>query len=174
MTLSCARTRWEEPLIKFAIRIAAFVLLATLSGLARAQTAAPIPIELNKLESLPAPAAAPGATTAPVAGCRVYLVVTNPDPEPIKQLRLDLVLFGTDEVIDRRVAVDLAPLAPHKTSVRLFDLQGQPCDGIGHVLINDVLACQLGKREGAATDEPHQDCMDRLKPTSRTKAELTK
>jgi hypothetical protein len=151
----------------------ALLLLVTATGHgASAQTAAAISIELNKLEPLPAPATSSGSTAG--AGCRVYLVVTNPDPEPISQLRLDLVLFGADGVIDRRVALDLAPLAPRKTSVRLFDLQGQPCDGIGHVLINDVLACQFGKREGTATEEPSQGCMDRLKLSTRTKAELTK
>jgi hypothetical protein len=164
------RTRLEEPVTNFVIYTVALLLAASSGHDAWAQTAAAISIELNKLEALPAPAASP----APGAGCRLYLVVTNPDPEPIAQLRLDLVLFGTDGVIDRRVALDLAPLAPHKTSVRLFDLQGLPCDGIGRVLINDVLGCQFGKREGTATEEPSQGCMDRLKLTSRTKAELTK
>jgi hypothetical protein len=165
----------RAPLTKFAIRTTALLLLATSGGIdALAQPAAAIPIELNKLEPLPASAAVPGTSPAPSAGCRVYVVVTNPDPEPISQLRLDLVLFGTDGVIDRRIALDLAPLAPRKTSVRLFDLQGQPCDGIGRVLINDVLGCQFGKREGTASDEPPPNCMDRLKLTSRTSAELTK
>jgi hypothetical protein len=166
--------RWEKPVTKLAISAVVLLLAASIGHNARAEAEAPISIELNKLEPLPAPAASPNASAAPSAGCRVYLVVNNPDPEPIAQLRLDLVLFGTDEVIDRRIALDLAPLAPRKTSVRLFDLQGQPCDGIGRVLVNDVLACQFGKREGAAAEEPSQGCMDRLKLTSRTKAELTK
>lgn len=154
---------------------AALVLLAAHG--ARAQTQAPpapISVELNKLEPLPAQAAAPNATAAPAAGCRVYVVVANPDPEPITQLRLDLILFGPDGVIARRVALDLAPLAPHKTAVRLFDLPGQPCDGIGRMLVNDVLGCQFGKREDAPAGEPHQACMDRLLLSSRAKAELTK
>jgi hypothetical protein len=52
---------------------------------------------------LPAPTATPGNAGEVVAGCRVYVVVTNPDPEPIAQLRLDLILFGADGVIARRV-----------------------------------------------------------------------
>ncbi len=159
-----------------ALGAAALVLLATASGHnARAQTPpAPIAVELNKLEPLPAPAAAPNATAAPAPGCRVYVVVANPDPEPITQLRLDLILFAPDGVIARRVALDLAPLAPHKTAVRLFDLPGQPCDGIGRMLVNDVLGCQFGKREDTPADEPRQACMDRLQLSSRAKAELTK
>ena len=141
----------------------------TIAPSALAQSPPPVSIELNKLE----PLAAPGAG-ASAAGCRVYIVVTNPDPALIEQLRLDLILFGTDGVIARRVALDLAPLAPHKTAVRLFDLQGQPCDGIGHVLVNDVLGCQFAKHDDKPADEPSQTCIDRLRLSSRARAELTK
>jgi hypothetical protein len=106
---------------------AALLLLATANrhgASAQTTTSAPISIELNKLEPLPAPTAAASNAAEVVAGCRVYVVVTNPDPEPIAQLRLDLILFCADGVIARRVAFDLAPLAPHKTAVRLFDLSG--------------------------------------------------
>ncbi len=159
-----ARWRW----------IAALVALAAAGGhnaSAQSPAAPPISIELNKLEPLPAAA---GASATTSAGCRVYVVVTNPDPEPITRLRLDLILFGTDGVIARRVALDLAPLPARKTAVRLFDLQGQPCDGIDHVLVNDVLSCQFGNREGTAPDEPGQACMDRLQLSSRAKAAMTK
>lgn len=168
-------------------RRSAVTLAATLAVLfaaphgtppAWADAPAPIPVELNKLEPLPAPAAAPGAAAAS-SGCRAYIVVTNPDPEPIEQLRLDLILFGKDGVILRRIALDLGPLAPHKTAVRLFDLQGQPCDGIGRMLVNDVLACQVGQagagQHGTApAEEQRQACLDRLQVSSRASAELAK
>ena len=128
---------------------------------------APIPVELNKLEPLPAAGGAP-------AGCRIYIVVGNPDPDPIAQLRLDLILFGSDGVIARRVALDLGPLPPRKTAVRLFDLQGQPCDGIGRVLVNDVLGCQPGGHGDKEIPEAHPACLDRLQLSSRARAELTK
>jgi hypothetical protein len=156
---------------------AALLLLATANrddAGAQTTTSAPISIELNKLEALPAPTAAPGNAAEVVAGCRVYIVVTNPDPEPIAQLRFDLILFGTDGVIARRVAFDLAPLPPHKTAVRLFDLSNQPCDGIGRILVNEVLGCQFGKHEDAPAGDSRQVCMDRLKLSSRAKVELTK
>ena len=102
------------------------------------------------------------------------MVASNPDAEPITQLRLDLVLFGTDGVIARRVALDLAPLAPRKMAVRLFDLPGQPCNGIGRVLVNDVLACQLGPQGDGGAGPQQQACLDRLQLSSRAKAELTK
>jgi len=159
-------------------RLAAALALLAAVGLgtspAWADAAAPIPLELNKLEPLPAPAAAPAGGGAAAAGCRAYLVVTNPDAAPIEQLRLDVILFGTDGVILRRLALDLSPLAPHKTAVRLFDLQGQPCDGIGRLLVNDVLACQTGQQGSASPDQQRQACLDRLQVSSRAKAELTK
>lgn len=130
----------------------------------------PLPIELNKLEPLPS------AGTTP-AGCRVYFVVTNDDADTLTQLRLDLVLFGIDGVIARRVALDLGPLPAKKHGVRLFDLTGQPCDGIGKVLINDVLACQSTPAGQPATPAPATPptvstaaCLDRLTPTSRIAA----
>ena len=155
------------------------LVAASWHGSARAQQVpapvAPIPVELNKLEPLPVPAAAPGVAAAPGPGCRAYIVATNPAPEPVTQLRLDLVLFGTDGVIARRIALDLAPLAPRKTTVRLFDLAGLSCDDIGRVLVNDVLACQSGQHEGAPpADQARQACLDRLQLSSRARAELIK
>ena len=125
-------------------------------------TGSPIPLELNKLEPVTQP-----------AGCRVYLLTNNPDSEAIDQLRLDLILFGSDGVIARRVALDLGPLPARKQAVRLFDLQGLPCEDIAKVLVNDVIACaRTPGNTGSAAD--HAACLDRLAPTSRTKAALTK
>jgi hypothetical protein len=143
---------------------AVLCLLASPWHAAHAQAIAPIPLELNKLEPLPAGAAGPG--------CRVYMVVSNPDADPIAQLRLDLMLFGTDGVITKRIALDLAPLAARKTAVRLFDLADAPCDGIGKILVSDVLACQTGKPPAA--DTPPGVCLDRLQVSARGKVELTK
>jgi len=117
-----------------------------------------IPLELNKLEPL----------TSGGPGCRAYFVVANPDAAPIEQLRIDLILFGTDGVIARRLAFDLGPLGPKKTSVRLFDVAGLPCDGIGRMLVNDVLLCK------STQEEDHAGCLDRLALSSRTSVPLQK
>lgn len=139
---------------------AALCLFAAPFVPAQAQSATPIALELNKLEPLPA------------NGCRVYMVVNNPDAEPIQQLRLDLMLFGTDGVISKRIALDLAPLSAKKTAVRLFDLADTACDSIAKILVSDVLACQVGK--APAADAPPGVCLDRLQTTARGKVELTK
>lgn len=135
---------------------------------ASAQPAAPagggLPLELNKLEAI----------TQGGPGCRVYFLVSNPDAEPFEQLRLDLILFGGDGVIARRVALDLGPLAPKKQAVRLFDLQGLACDDVGKVLINDVIACTRKPGAPASSDTERAACLDRLTLSSRTKAPLTK
>ena len=158
----------------FALLLGAPLVLAPLRPAhADNAPAAPIPLELNKLEPVPAPAPAAGAAAA-APGCRLYMVVTNPDADPIAQLRLDLMLFGSDGVIARRVALDLAPLAAHKTAVRLFDVAGQPCDGIARVLVNDVLVCQTGKQESGAAEQAPQMCLDRLQVSARGKVDLTK
>jgi hypothetical protein len=129
-----------------------------------AATEPPISIELNKLE--------PRATTP--TGCRVYFVISNSGPTPLPVLRLDLVLFGTDGVIARRVALDLGPLSAKKEVVRLFDLSGLPCERIGQILVNDVLACQTGDASSPSDEQQRQACLDRLTVSSLAKASLTK
>jgi len=143
--------------------ILAALAIAVAASPALAQAPAPIPLELNKLEPL----------TQGGPGCRVYFVTSNPDAHPIDQLRLDLILFGGDGVIARRVAFDLGPLPAHKTAVRLFDLTGLPCDDIARVLVNDVLACHEGGEAGAA-ELDHGVCLDRLAVSARGKTPLAK
>ncbi|MBV8402385.1 MAG: Tat pathway signal protein [Acetobacteraceae bacterium] len=134
---------------------------------APASAGAPITLQLNKLEPL--------SEGGP--GCRVFFVVSNPDATAIQQFTLDLVLFGTNGVIARRLALDLGPLSSRKTSVRLFDLKGLPCDDIGQVLVNGVLACQTGAESQTSqitANEQRQACLDRLGLSSLAKASLTK
>ena len=70
-------------------------------------------------------------------------------------------------VIGRRIAVDLGPVRPTKRAVKLFDLEGQPCDGIGSVLVNDVLEC-------SADGAPVNDCLGQLELKSLSNIQLTK
>jgi hypothetical protein len=98
-------------------------------------------IELNKLE--PAESA-----------CRAYLVFENRTPNAYSSLKLDLVMFGTDGVIIKRLAVEGGPLAKDKTSVKLFEITDVTCEQIGRVLMNDVISCEdaLGERQNCADD----------------------
>jgi hypothetical protein len=112
--------------------LATLPLIAALigtSGQVRAEApAAPLRLELNRLEPREGGA------------CRVWMVLQN-GGAALDQLRLDLVLFGRDGVVARRVAVDVGPLPSGRTQARIFDLAGQPCERIGSVLLNDVLVC---------------------------------
>lgn len=128
--------------------LSVLALMAPLAPPAAAEQA-PLRIELNRLEPRE------GGT------CRVWLVLNNIGADAVDPLRLDLVLFGRDGVIARRLAVDLGPLPAGRTQARIFDLAGQGCEGIGSVLLNDVLACN--GTEPAARSA----CMDRTVLASR-------
>lgn len=118
-----------------------------------------IAIELNKVEVLP-------------NGCRTYLVIDNGGDAAYAALKLDLVLFQTDGVIGRRVALDLAPLRAKKRSVKLFDLDGTKCDDIASLLINDVMDCKVTPPGGAAVSDPA--CLDRIELKTITKVQISK
>src|SRR3546814_7646809 len=70
---------------------------------AEAEEAPHLAIELNKLE-----------TVGEGPACRVYLVFQNTTPQDFEKLRLDLVVFGTDGVVAKRLSVDAAPLPASK------------------------------------------------------------
>ena len=105
-----------------------------------------IEIELNKLENKD-------------DSCRAYLVFKNQTDSQFHEFKLDLVMFGSDGVISRRLAVDSSPLRPNKTSVKLFDIDGLSCDGISLILINDVLSCR--------DEYERDDCVDLIEASSK-------
>lgn len=132
-----------------------------LPSIAQAEEAPLLTLELNKLEPVPAAAGA-------AAGCRAYLVASNPEGGPkFDALRLDLVLFGTNGVIARRIALDVGPVQPGRIQVRAFELRDLACDSIGQILVNDALICKIG-----GTDQT--DCLDKVKTTSRVSTKLAK
>jgi len=113
-----------------------------------------ISVELNKLEGNG-------------SGCRAYIVADNATDTSYSVLKLDLVLFRPDGVIDRRIALDLGPLPAKRKYVKSFDLEGLKCDGIGSVLVNGVLDCKAGEKSVP-------DCLDKLDVSSRASAKLSK
>lgn len=119
------------------------------AALAETATPAPIKLELNRLEAREA------------GGCRVWLVLNNAGTETLDPLRLDLVLFGRDGAVSRRLAVEVGPLPGGRTVVRLFDVAGQPCEGVGQILLNDVLACN------GTGPEARSACIERTVLASR-------
>lgn len=149
--------------VRFAIgayfRVAA--VLAAIAGQAtalRAEAPPPEPaglaVELNKLEDRG-------------AACRAYLLFENRTGRAYRALKLDLVMFDGDGIVVRRLAVEGAPLADSKTSLRVFDVRDVACADIGRILVNDVLACQ-----GAGGG--YDDCLAAIRTTSRSRAKLIK
>jgi hypothetical protein len=128
------------------------LLLALSAAPALAETAAPadatggVSLELNTLEPRG-------------QNCAVNMVFGTGD-DAYQSFKLDLVFFGTDGAIRKRLAVDAAPLRARKTSVKAFEISGLACDAIGSVLVNDVLDCRTGA--GAVAD-----CIDRVETKSR-------
>ena len=114
--------------------------------------AAMLNVELNKLE--------PRGDA-----CRLYFVFANGTARHFAAFKLDLVLFGRDGVIAKRLAVDAGPLDAHKTSVRLFDLPRVDCAGVARILVNEVLECRVGIEEVS-------DCHSQMTVSSRAEVEM--
>lgn len=157
------RTRREAPVRHrpVSVSVHAVSLCVVLSALAcglgpavAEPATAAISLELNKAEEQ-------------AGGCRLYLVLANRSPDNYSSYRLDLVVFGKDDVIARRFAVDVGPLRPEKTMVKLFDVNGVACRDVGKVLLNDVMSCTVGK-------DARSGCIDHVTVTSRTALGFTK
>lgn len=142
------------PCVRALAAPAAIALAAMVFGPAPANAEETIAIELNKLE--------------PQDGqCRAYLVINNKSDTEYSELKLDLVLFKPDGVIDRRFAVELAPLKANKRTVKLFDLEGTACSDAGSFLINDVMECKTASG-------PVPDCLQNIAVSTLTNVQLTK
>lgn len=104
-------------------------------------------VELNKLETHD-------------GACRAYLVLENRTKSGYTSLQLDLVTFDTEGIVARHVAVEMAPLPPAKTRLRVFDAAPLPCDKVGRLLLNDVIAC-------ADASGAREDCLGLLSTSNR-------
>jgi hypothetical protein len=134
----------------------ALLALALMAAEAAAQEEQPagVTLELNKTEDQS-------------AGCRVYFVLNNKTASSFDQFKLDLVVFAGDGVILRNLATEMGPLRPEKRVVKMFDLGELACEGIGSLLVNDVLAC-------SSDGQARTDCVDLLAVESRTPVVLMK
>lgn len=132
--------------------LAAALLLLTWA--CAAQAAEGLRIELNKLEPTD-------------SACRAYLLFQNNTAGPFESLKLDLVMFDPEGIINKRLAVEGGPLPAGKTSVKLFDIEGVSCDAVSRVLLNGVLAC-------TGPEGDRDNCLDMIQTASRSGAEFFK
>jgi hypothetical protein len=119
-----------------------------------AEAPSSIGVELNRLEDQ-------------AGNCRAYLVISNPGSDEFTGFALDLVVFDRGGTIMRRLAVDVAPLRPAKTNVKVFDISETPCSAIGSILVNDVIHCHDKSGDIAG-------CVDRLSTSSKLAVSLLK
>jgi hypothetical protein len=125
----------------------ALVVLQVLVPLCASAADEKVLVELNSIESAD-------------NRCRLNFVIENKSDVAIESLKLDLVAFGSDGGILRRLVTEMGPVRAAKTMVRAFAVDGD-CRQIGSILVNDVTACAPGE-PGA--------CLDGLGLSSRLKA----
>jgi hypothetical protein len=82
--------------------------------------------------------------------CLLTFVVENKAAVNVEVFKLDLAVFNTAGVIQRRLIAEMGPLRGGKTMVRTYPVDGD-CGQIGAVLVNDISACQPGD-PGACLD----------------------
>jgi hypothetical protein len=99
--------------------------------------------------------------------CRAYLVISNPGAAEYSGFALDLVIFDRGGTIMHRLAVDVAPVRPAKTMVKVFDIPETACSAIGSILVNDVIHCRDASGDVAG-------CVDRLSTSSKLAVSLLK
>ena len=84
----------------------------------------------------------------------------NKSASAFESLKLDIVVFDTDGIVAKRLAVEAAPLPLGKTSLKVFDIGGLLCDRVGRVLLNEVMTC-------ADDSQARGDCLELISTSSR-------
>ncbi|MBV8578028.1 MAG: Tat pathway signal sequence domain protein [Acetobacteraceae bacterium] len=135
-----------------ATRVLAFALYCWALP-SRAEPPKSIIVELNKLEQ-------------EGGNCRAYLVIANPGTDTFSVFTLDLFIFDSGTIL-RRLAIELSPIRPAKTMVKVFDIPQTACGTIGSILVNDVLHCRDAIGDVA-------DCVDRISTSSKLPVTLSK
>lgn len=144
------RGRTLPLIVRLGLAVAAAVG-AALPTPARAEDKS-IGIELNRLQAVD-------------GACRISLVFTNGLSVAVEALSIETVLFNKEGAVERFLVLKSNPLPSGKVRVQQFDAKGLACDGVGRVLLNDVKECKI---EGISP----QDCLDVIKPSSRTGADF--
>lgn len=151
MTSTRQCRRWIARGVACAVACGTVASTVFLSATTSAQR--PITVELNKLEDRE-------------DACRASFVIGN-GGERFDIFVLDLIVFDSDQVIAKHLAVNAAPLRSDKTSVKMFDIVGIGCADIGRILLNDVSKCE--SRNGARLD-----CIDLVAISSRAASDFVK
>ena len=134
--------------------VLAMLLVAPGMRMALAEPNGMIHLQLNKLE--------PGRD-----GCQTHVVLHNDRARDLQSIKLELVVFDADGVVNRNLVLPFSSLPPDKTKHQAFVLDGLSCDRIGRILVNDVRECT--DQEG-----PVDGCLGLLALTSLAEAPFIK
>ena len=93
-------------------------------------------------------------------------MIANRGTDAFSAFTLDFVVFDSSGTIARRLAIELAPMRPAKTIVKVFDIPQTACSGIGSILVNDVMHCRDASGDLA-------DCVDRISTSSKLPVALS-
>lgn len=141
-----------------AVSMALSAVTALIIGTAVAGDAATagtgVGLELNKLEP-------------EKDGCRLYMLFKNETAHDFTAFKMDVVVFDGDGIVDRRIALDAAPLNQGRTVLKTYPVAGMGCESIGSLLLNDVYECS--DANGAVPD-----CSGLARPSSRAAVEFKK
>lgn len=137
------------------VRYAVLLLMTLAMAAPVARAGAPeVRVELNKLEPRE-------------RDCRAYLILENRTKQTFTSLKFDLVMFDTEAVVAKRLAVETAPLPAGKTSLKVFVISNLKCETLGRLLLNEVMTCA-----GAAG--PIDDCQALVATAARGKVPFIK
>jgi hypothetical protein len=120
------------------------VIAACLWGAAVAQAEDMARLELNAAENVE-------------NRCRLTFLIENKTTAAIDSIKLDLALFNTEGIIQRRMVTEMGPVRGKRTNVRTFPTDVD-CAKLGAILVNDITAC--------APADPNA-CMDGLDLSSK-------
>lgn|SRR5262245_25795470 len=89
--------------------------------------------------------------------CRMSFLIENKGDRAVESFKLDLVIFGTENTMQRRMVIEIGPVRRAKTMMRAYEVERE-CTQIGAILVNDVTSCSPG--------DPGS-CLDQLSLASR-------
>jgi len=104
--------------------------------------------------------------TTDAGGCRLTFVVRNDLGADIEKLVAEAVLFDAGGSVATLTLFDFGSLPADRPRVRQFDMPGQPCDGLGEVLINGIDTCEGDGLDAGA-------CLAGLRLSTDTDIEVT-
>lgn len=122
----------------------ALALTAMFAAPALAQESSGLTLDLNNLQSQD-------------GACRITFVASNSLAADLDKLGFEVVLFNTQGLVERMVALDFGAMAQGRTKVLQFNLPALDCSAVGRVLINDVTC-----------EDTEVECLDALALESRS------